>query len=236
MRNLFLLVAVVLGLTWSVPAVLADSPLKSPSYSVDESFIGGGGLVTENSLNYSANESIGDTGIGNSASPGFQTNGGYTTTSDPALTFIVNTSNINFGPLSSSTTGTANATFSVIDYTSYGYNIIALGASPSNGTHNLTNMSVPATSQVGVEQFGFNLRNNASPIAFGSDPAGGFGTWGTGYGTANQYKYNPGDIFATSSKSSGQTNFTLSYIVNTSVTTGGGVYNGQQTLVCVGTY
>jgi len=235
MRKLLLLVVALVS-AWSVPAVLADSPLKSPSYSVDESFIGGGGLVTENSTNYAANESIGDTGIGNSTSTSFQTNGGYTTTSDPALTFIVNTSNINFGALSSSTTATANATFSVIDYTSYGYNVIALGSPPTNGTHTLANMAATATSQIGVEQFGFNLRTNSSPIAFGSDPSGGFGTWGTGYGTVNQYKYNPGDIISTSAKSSGQTNFTVSYIVNASVTTGGGSYSGQQTLICVGTY
>jgi len=236
MRKVFLPVVVLLGLAWSVPAVLADSPLKSPSYSVDESFIGGGGLISESSTNYQANESIGDTGIGNSTSTSFQTNSGYTTTSDPALTFIVNTASINFGALSSSTTATANATFSVIDYTSYGYNVITMGSPPSNGTHTLANMATTATSQVGVEQFGLNLRANTSPIAFGADPSGGFGTWGSGYGTVNQYKYNPGDIIATSAKSSGQTNFTLSYIVNASVTTGGGSYSGQQTLICVGTY
>src|SRR5579862_6045027 len=67
----------------------ADAPLKSTNYEFDESVVGGGGLTQESSANFQAGESIGDLDIGNSSSAGYQINGGYTTTSDPALSFSI---------------------------------------------------------------------------------------------------------------------------------------------------
>ena len=235
MKRVLIVVTALIISSWA-PAAFADSPLKSNSYEVDESFIGGGGLVTENSANYRAGESIGDVGTGTSSSTNFQTNSGYTTTNDPALSFIVNTSSMNFGALTSTATATATMSFSAIYYTSYGYSVLIYGNPPSNGSHTLTAMSTTAASQTGTEQFGLNLRGNTSPIAFGADPSGGYGTFSTGYGTINQYTYTSGSTIATSAKSSGVTNFTGSYIINTSVSTAGGTYTGTQTLICVGTY
>lgn len=228
---------VALGLL-AAPTVLRAG--QSNSFRIDEDFIGGGGLVEESSANYKTGESIGDIGIGAydsaSSSSNYQIHGGYTTTSDPALAFIVNTSTINFGALSTTSTATATSTFSVINYTSYGYVIQTLGSPPTNGSYTLTGMNPATTSQVGVEQYGINLKANTSPISFGADPSGGFGVAASGYDTANNYKYVSGNTIASAPKSSAQTNFTISYIVNASNTTAGGSYTGSQTLICTGTY
>jgi hypothetical protein len=97
-------------------------------------------------------------------------------------------------------------------------------------------MSSAATSQVGVEQYGINLVANTLPTSFGANPISGFGVAASGYNTLNNYKYVSGDMIASAPKSSAQTNFTISYIVNASTTTAGGTYTGSQTLVCTGTY
>lgn len=227
-------------LLWAGPGALADD-LQSTHYQINESFVGGGGLTGESSPNYNVAETIGDVAVGNSTSSNYQVNAGYTTTSDPALTFIVDSANINFGHLSTSTTAHGTATFHVIDYTSFGYNVAVIGTPPTNGSYTLDGMTSTGPSQVGTEQFGINLRANTSPFAQGADPLGGFGTWGTGYGTVNQYRYNDGEVIATAPKSSGQTDYTISYIVNISSTTGGGTYTGNpysgaEELVCTGTY
>lgn len=210
--------------------------LHSTNYSIQEDFLGGSGLVQESSPSYKAGESIGDTAIGNSQSTNYQTNSGYTTTGDPALIFIVNTSSINFGTLSTSVAATATSTFSVVDYTSYGYIVQTVGNPPSVPGHTLTNLATQTASAAGTEQFGMNLKANTLPISFGANPSGGQGVANTNYGTANQYRYVNGDTIASAPKSSAQTDFTISYIINISNTTAGGNYTGAQTLVCTGTY
>ncbi len=231
-KNLSLVFAVI-GLLFTGQVALAAS---STNYQIQEDFVGGGGLIQSNSNNYKSNESIGDVGVGNSSSSSYQTNSGYTTTSDPALTFLVNTSSINFGTLSTSAATTATSTFSVIDYTSYGYVVQIYGNPPSNGSYTLANMSSATTSSTGTEQFGINLKSNSSPSSFGADPSGGLGIASSGYDAANNFKYNSGDTIASAPKSSAQTNFTISYLVNASIVTRAGSYSGTQTIICTGTY
>jgi hypothetical protein len=97
--------------------VLADSS-QSSNYKIDESFIGGGGRIDEASANFHAAESIGDVGVGNSASTNFQINTGYTTTNDPSLSFVINNNGaVNFGALSAGLTNTATGSFSVYNTT-----------------------------------------------------------------------------------------------------------------------
>lgn len=235
---LFISVIVVLLITKNI--VLAQS--ISPNYRIEEDFIGGGGLIDSNSPNYSGQDAIGETGVGNSLGTNYQINSGYETTNEPRLSFTVNTSSVNFGSLSISSTATATSTFSVLNYTSHGYIVITSGSPPSNGSYTLANMSTTGVSQQGVEQFGINLKANTSPTSFGAEaiqvPDGtfSFGEAAANYNTANNYRYVAGESIARSVKTSGQTNYTVSYIVNASTTTAGGGYSGGQTLICIGTY
>lgn len=235
---LFIFVIVVLLITKSI--VFAQS--SSPNYRIEEDFIGGGGLIDSNSTNYSGQDAIGETGVGNSAGTNYQINSGYETTNEPRLSFTVNTSSINFGTLSIGSTATATSTFSVLNYTSHGYIVITSGPPPSNGAYTLAGMSSTGPSSSGTEQFGINLKANTSPATFGAEavqvPDGtfSFGEAAANYNTANNYRYVAGESIARSVKTSGQTNFTISYIVNASTTTAGGSYSGGQTLICIGTY
>jgi hypothetical protein len=228
---------VVLG--YIVSPVFAD-PLRSSNFQFQETSLGGTGLYSSQSANYqTAGTAGGILGVGNSASSGFSINAGNVTTNDPALSFAIIDSNINFGTFSAGTTATATSTFSVIDYTSYGYVVQILGSPPSNGTHTISAMASTTTSQVGTEQFGINVVANTSPTSFGANPDHGqfgFGSAATNYGTPNNFRYVSGETIATAPKSSGQTIYTISYIVNVNTLSVGGEYSSGQTLICSGTF
>lgn len=223
---------------WIISPVLAD-PLKSTHYEFEESTLGGTSLFGSQSTNYQASGSDAILGLGNSASSNYQISAGGTTTGDPALAFAITNASPSFGSFSPSTAATATATFQVIDYTSYGYNVQVIGNPPSNGSHTITAMSTTGPSQAGVEQFGLNLVANTSPVSLGANPNHGqfgVGSAATGYNTPDNYRYVSGETIASAPKSSGQTTYTISYIVNVTSLTPGGQYAGNQTLVCTGTF
>ena len=240
MRRLVATGAVLLCSVWLLHGTIyADPPLQSNNYRFDESVIGGSGLNQESSGSYQLGELIGDLGVGNSASTNYQVNSGYYTTSDPALTFIVDTSAVSFGNFSAAVATTTTSTFQVLDYTSYGYIVQILGSTPTNGSSVIPGLTTNTPSQAGTTQFGINLVANTSPTAVGADPnngAFGFGVAAANYNTANSYRYISGETIASGPKSSGNTIYTLTYLVNVSAQTTGGQYTSNQTLVCIGTY
>jgi len=239
-RCLGLLIIVLVTIaSLATPAWADNTPLQSAHYKFNESVVGGSGLDQESSNSYQLGELIGDIGVGNSTSSNFQLNAGFDTTDDPALTFIVDNSAINFPDFSATAASVTTSTFEVIDYTSYGYIVQIYGSPPTNGSHVITPMSTTGVSQAGVEQFGINLVANASPVAIGADPDNGLfgvGEASTNYSTANNYRYVSGETIADGPKSSGNTIYTISYIVNVTSLTPGGQYVSNQTLVCIGTY
>ena len=238
---------IALGLVLSLIAFVGPSVLaqgSSSNFRIDESFIGPGGSLESSSSSYqleAGQQTIGNTGVGESASTNYGAQGGNTTTSDPRLACTLNSGTLNFGALSNSVTVYGTVTFSVLNYTAYGYNVTILGNTPSNGSHNLNAMSSTGPSVIGTEQFGMNLRDNATPNV-GTDavqvPSStfSFGTPTANYNTVDNFRYVAGENIATAPKSSGQTDYTASYVINTSTTTPGGQYSGSQTILCTGTY
>lgn len=232
-------------LAWLI-ALLGVQPLlaqsSSPNYSIEESFVGPGGLIDASSPNYQARASLGDTGIGNAASANFQIYGGYTTTNEEYLEFTVNGAVVNLGLLTDATTGTGTGTFYVRSYLAQGYVVRTVSQPPSTGLVTLAPMTSQGASAVGTEQFGINLKANTSPTTFGAeaqqvpDASFSFGFAATGYSTANQYKYAVGDVIAQSNSSSGQTTFTISYIANIAFLTEAGLYTMQHDLVATSTF
>ncbi|MBA3679514.1 hypothetical protein H0W80_05025 [Candidatus Saccharibacteria bacterium] len=214
----------------------------STSFSIQEDFIGGGGVIDSSSASYKSFDTIGDLGVGDSAGTSYKTQSGYTTTNDPSLSFIVNTSSVVLGALTNGSTATGTATFSVLNYTSYGYIVQVIGNTPSNGAHNLTALASPTASSTGTEQFGINLVANTSPTTFGAIPVQvpsssfSYGIAQPGYDTTNLYKYVAGSTIASAPKTSGRTDYTVSYIANIATLTPGGSYSGNETYVVVGTY
>jgi hypothetical protein len=214
---------------------------SSQNYTIEEDFVGGGGRVESSSTNFTAQDSLGAVGVGESAGTLYGQIAGATTTNDPTLTFIVDNATVNLGSLSTSLTRSGTATFRVLNYTSYGYLVQIIGDPPDNGGHTLSDLSSATASTTGTEQFGINLKNNATPDV-GADPVQvpdssfSFGAAASGYNTADLFKYVSGDTIATADQSSGRTDYTISYIANISTNTPGGSYSGGQTLVVVGTY
>lgn len=220
--------------------VATADTLHSAHYLFDESTLGGGGLNQSSSANYQVTDALGDAAVGNSASANFQVNAGSKTSPDPTLSFGINNAAANFGSFSPASAATATASFSVSDYTSYGYVVQVVGSPPKNTTgHTISPMSSTAGSQSGKEQFGMNLVANTSPVSLGTNPV--YGPFGVGtatanYGTSNNYRYVPGETIASAPKSSGLTTYTISYIINVDSLTPGGQYNSNQVLICTGTY
>lgn len=220
----------------------------SPSYKTDEVFFGTGGELDSKSTNYRSKQSVGETGVGNYNSANYQANAGFNTTDTPFLEFTVNGTNINLGTQSTSTTSTGTATFSVRTYLASGYVVISNSPPPINGSYTMAGMAAQAVSAVGVEQFGINLVANSTgcafpaPANFGAGPAQfpdtnfSYGSAATGYNVCGKYKYVPGDTIATSTKSSGRTDYTISYIMNVQTLTPGGTYTMNHSLVATSTY
>lgn len=228
--------AYVVGL---LPAAAQAESLVSPSYRFEETTIGNGGMLESNSENFRSSLSIGDTAVDNSSSDNFQFESGSQTTSDPALTFMVNNFDVEFGSFTPSSATVATSTFSVINYTSYGYVVQIIGEPPTNGDHTIEAMEETGPSVAGSEQFGINVVANTSPESVGANPD--HGEFGVGdpapnYATPNNFRYVSGEAIAIAPESSGETTYTISYIVNVESLTPGGHYSSHQSLICTGTY
>lgn len=231
-------------------SVLAYTPnvqaqqAKSSNYSVDEVNFGSGGELNSCSSQYCAKQSAGELVVGNTKSNSYQAQGGFNTNRDPLLEVSVTGGAFNLGTLTTSAPGYGSTTFSVRTYPAYGYNVYITGTPLTNnsGGHVLTPMSTADTSKPGLaEQFGLNLRANTTP-AVGADPQQipdstfSFGAAATGYNTANNFKFADGDLIASSPKSSGTTNYTMSFIANITKDTPGGMYAGHLYVLVVPTF
>lgn len=223
---------------WLAEPLYAET-LESPNYRFDESTVGSGGLIQSSSANYTATSAAGDLAIGEASSANYNLEAGSKTSPDPALSFNIPHSDINFGNFTSSSAATTTSTFSVSNYTSYGYVVQIFGDPPMNGPHTIDAMDTTGPSMIGIDQFGINLVANTSPKSFGANPDQGqfgFGTATPNYNTANEFRYVSGETIASAPKSSGVTTYTISYLVNVSSLTPGGRYDSHQTLVVTGTY
>ncbi len=232
------------------PAVASATTSSSPNYRVNEVFFGSGGALNDCSTNYCAKESLGATGVGKTSSTNYQAHAGFNTDRMPYLKFVVNGTSIDVGALSTGSTTTANATFSVKSYLSSGYQVVTVSNPPQNNSFTMHGLGTPTASSAGSEQFGMNLVANSCPTpsitctggTFGANPnqvpssVFSFGQAASGYNTANLYKYVPGDTIADSNSSSGETDYTISYIYNISVLTPGGTYKFNDVLVATATF
>ncbi|HET8709445.1 MAG TPA: hypothetical protein VFL85_04150 [Candidatus Saccharimonadales bacterium] len=239
-------VLVTAGLPMAVAS--AEKPLASAHYKFEESDLGGGGLVSASSPHYQSVLSAGDTAVGHSASGNYQTEAGSQTTKDPALTVIIDNYGAGFGSFSPAAPAHATASFSVSNYTSYGYSVILMGEPPSFGGHTIAPMGAdtgPEASQTGIDQFGINLVKNTGFCGAGCDVGADpdYGQFGAAtakptanYNTPNKFRYVSGESIVTSPKSSGLVKYTISYIVNVGNLTPSGEYKSSQSIVVVGTF
>lgn len=232
---------VVLLLFAMVPVAHAAQS-TSTNYGVNEVFFGTGGELNACSAAYCSKQAAGETSATKTTSTTYGSQTGFNTERQPSLTLVVNTSSINLGTLTPGTPATATATFNVKSYLSSGYIVQTSGAAPTNSTYTLTTLASPTASNPAVEQFGINLVANTSPSSFGANPSQvpsgsfSFGAAAANYNTTNLYKYVNGDTIAQSTSSSGETDYTISYLVNTTALSRGGTYTMRQVLVATATF
>ncbi|MBL8160067.1 hypothetical protein JNJ66_06450 [Candidatus Saccharibacteria bacterium] len=223
----------------SGPQSLQAESLQSPSYTFEESSLGSGGLVQSASPNFQADGAAGVPVVGDAASENFQVSAGNKTTRDPTLSFKLDNPATAFGAFSPQTATTATTTFSVSNYTSYGYVVQIEGTPPKNGPHVIDAMDETDDSRIGEEQFGINLVANTLPESVGANPDQGqfgFGVADGNYNVSNKYRFVSGEPIASAPKSSGETTYTITYLVNVAGLTPGGRYTANQTLIITGTY
>lgn len=224
-----------------------DQQSCSSSYGVSETHFGSGSVNDACSTTYCADQTAGDLNVGKTCSTSFCAQTGSDTDRMPFLQMIVNTTNVDLGVLKTTSTGIGTATFSVKAYLASGYGVQVVGSPPTNGAHALTPITNSAVqSTVGQEQFGINLVANTTacgaPANFGANqvqiPNSSFSFGGPTafYGSCGYFKYVNGDTIAYSTSSSGETDYTISYIANISDVTPGGTYTTDQTLVATATY
>lgn len=236
----------LLGIVLTLPvAAVCDASQQSCStnYGVTETFFGSGGELNACSSHYCSKQSLGETTVGNTKGTSYQAQAGFNTNREEYLQFTINAATVDLGVLNSATTATGTATFSVEAYLANGYQVVTTADPPTNNSYVMHTPSTPTASAVGTEQFGINLVANTSPAISGSanpvqvpDGTFSYGQAAPGYDTPNLFKYTKGDVVASSTKSSGETDFTISYIMNISGMTPGGHYVMQHQLVATATF
>jgi hypothetical protein len=238
-------------------AVLVLQPMayaqqsSSSNYQVNEVFMGAGGELNACSAQYCAKQSAGEIAAGNTAGTAFRAQAGFNTDREPYIAFSVAGSSTDLGTLSTVGTAYSTGTFAVKTYLASGYAVTLASDPPTNNgapPHALATPTTPTASAVGTEQFGINLTTNTTggacnaPANFGADPVQvpdntfSFGTIATGYNTCGLFKYVKGDTIASSTKSTGETDYTISFIYNISSVTYDGLYTFNGTLVATSTY
>ncbi len=144
------------------------------------------------------------------------------------------------------TTATTTGTFSVESYLADGYIVTTDANPPKMGSYTMHALTTPTSSNNSQEQFGMNLVANTTgcgaPANFGASPVQvptssfSFGYAAANYNTCGKFTYNNGDTIAASNSSSGETDYTISYIFNTTPLTPGGIYSFNDVLVATGTF
>lgn len=235
-----------MSLAWMISVqikVSAQTP-SSTNYSVQESGFSSGSSIDANSTNYNARVSAGDLAVGQGESTNFQMLAGPITPDQEYVELVIPNTVIDMGILTPGTPGTGSATFTARAYLNDNYVIISPRDPPtSEGGRQIAPMTTAAVFDSTEEQFGMNLVANTAPVNQGADPAPqpnaafAYGEAASGYDTANNYQYNPGDIIAQSVvRGYGETEFTISYLLNVTSTTPAGLYRMEQDLVITATF
>lgn len=226
------------------PSVFAAQS-SSSNYSVDQVFMGAGGELNACSTTYCSKQSAGEIAAGHMAGSAFRAQAGFNVNREPYLAFSVAGGATDLGYLSEVGASTTTATFAVKTYLASGY-VVQIASDPPTNTgtsgHVLNGLTTPTASSVGNEQFGMNLVANTAPATFGAPPVQvpdntfSFGNVAPDYDTPDVYKYVKGDTIAYSDQSSGETDYTISFIYNISPTTPDGLYQFNGTLVATSTF
>lgn len=169
---------------------------------------------------------------------------------DETLTFCTGTSitgqncgtvagsSVALGALSTTGTGSGTSVMAASTNAATGYTISINGTTLTSGGNTIDAITTGAgaTSSQGSEQFGINLRDNATPNV-GADPSGaGSFTYGTGYGTVDSFKFVTGNTVVSQAAAANASTYTVSYIANIAGTTEPGSYSATFTYIATANF
>jgi len=170
-------------------------------------------------------------------------------TVDETLTFCTGTSGITnsscagatgssvaLGTLTSSSTGSGTSQLGIGTNAGTGYAITVNGNTLTSGGNTISALAAQTTSSTGTEQFGLNLRDNATPNV-GTDADGsGTGTPTSNYNTVDQFRFVTGDTVASKGGSEQFRRFHVAYMANIDTATEAGTYTTTLTYIATATF
>lgn len=234
--------AIAFALLLCCPSMIVSaSSSSSTHYVVNNVQFNSGGSSSSCSTTYCSQSSLGQTLSGVSSSQNYR----VSFAPDPNRQSLMEVETIggtqNLGYLDVNHTSTATDIVKILNYSGDGYTLEILGLPPGQGTHTLDPLSSPTSAHPGAEQFGMNLVANSDP-AVGANPIQtsssikNYGQPTDNYDTPNLFTYNNGDSVAQSKGGYGETDYTISMIINISNTTPVGNYGGAFNTLVVPSY
>lgn len=215
---------------------------SSGEYELNEAFFGTGGELnacSSGDTGYCSQQSTGELAVGEASSPNYGMQAGFNTTDEPLLEVAVPDNVIDLGELSLNESQSDTATFQVRTYLANGYTVYLVGSAPKISAHTLAGMGDvldgPALAEAGIEQFGISLAD-VPPVQV-PDTGFSFGAAVSPYDEPAAYAWlsaaDETRPIAASTKSSGQTNYTITALANISGVTPAGVYTSKWSVVAV---
>jgi hypothetical protein len=140
------------------------------------------------------------------------------------------------GIMTPSTTSAAQTQIVVATNAGDGYSMWMLGGTMTAGSNIIPAMAGGGPSVKGTSQFGLNLRANTNPV-IGQEVTGpGLAGITPNYANQNQFRFNSGDVLASTLAPDDFRKYTVSYIVNVAAGQPGGVYSTTLTYVCLANF
>lgn len=143
---------------------------------------------------------------------------------------------IDMGEFSKAQPTKASSEFVVATNASFGFAVSIAGTTLTAGNNTIPALFPGGGSIVGTSQFGINLRANTDP-GIGADPNGpGIGTVSAPYSSPNVFRFQSGDVVASSTNSSDNQKFTVSYLANIGASQAPGFYAATMTYICLANF
>lgn len=143
---------------------------------------------------------------------------------------------IDYGTLDAENGHSSSSQFGAATNALGGYVVTVNGNTMTSGNKKIQALATPTAYQTGQAQFGLNLRANINP-ALGQDVYGdGTALVTADYDTPDMFKYQDGDIVATSATGTVFNTFTVTYVVNVPPDLPSGVYNTTLVYICTASF
>lgn len=240
-RNYLKLLLLAVVLTMGGAGTVYATESKSDNFQVSEAEFGAGAALETCSGQYCAQATIGSMTTGGQPVAAGSTTasfGSLAEQEEPLLEVIIEEGQSNLGVLSVDETAYKQTIVKVRSYLSDGYTLQILGKAPTYDSHTLASLATPTSAEPGQEQFGINLVANSIP-QIGADLVNvpsdefSFGTVMPDYATPDQFMYQDGAVVAQSLSQSGQTDYTISMIINVAGSTPAGHFAGDYSAVVI---